>query len=193
MTQTDRQVKLDEKSAFTAYKKWARPIAHNMSKRFKNERQVAIEDIMQEGLVAIYENGLTLDISDDNQRKLASRAMNAFSIREYRYGLDKSTLTFEKESDGFESFTIEIGVLDDGMMYVENLDFWVSCASMMGEETRKAMVYYYKHGLNVEQIMIYTNVSKRTVYRRLKEGNDILIAADLQIQAINTKKESDFK
>ena len=34
-----------------AYKKWARPIAHNMSKRFKTERDLAVDDIMQEDCV----------------------------------------------------------------------------------------------------------------------------------------------
>ena len=175
--ETLRQQRLNEKEAFMAYKKWARPIAHNMSKRFKTERDLAVDDIMQEGLRGIYENGLTLNISDEKQRTIAFKAMNTFSIREYRYGSGTTPITFNTINDGDETVTIELAVDDSFIMYVENINFWNSCVALMGPETAKVMNYHYKHGLNVDQISNYTETSRATVYRRMKDGHTILMAA----------------
>lgn len=175
--ETLRQQKINEKLAFLTYQKWAKPIAKNMSKRFKTERDLAVDDIMQEGLRGIYENGLTLDITDEKQRKIAFNAMNTFSVREYRYGSETSPLTFEDVSGDNESVTVDLSVEDSFIMYVENIDFWNSCVKLMGTETARVMNYHYKHNLTVDQISNYTETSRATVYRRMKDGHVILMAA----------------
>jgi hypothetical protein len=175
--ETLRQQRINEKEAFMAYKKWAKPIASNMSKRFKSERELAIDDIMQEGLRAIYENGLTLNIKDENQRRIAFKGMNTFSMKEYRYGSETIPITFYNVNDGDETVTIELAVDDSFIMYVENIDFWNSCVRLMGTETARVMNYHYKHNLTVDQISNYTETSRATVYRRMKDGHVILMAA----------------
>ncbi len=175
--ETLRQQKINEKLAFLAYRKWAKPIAVNMSKRFKNERSLAVDDIMQEGLLGLCERGFVLDISSEEQRDVAFKAMNNFSMREFRYSQDKSPLTFESNTDGDDTYTLEIGVQDMSYIYAENINFWNSCLNIMGEETKKAAIYYYRYNLTPEQIMNFTNASKATVYRRLKDANTILKTA----------------
>ena len=103
--------------------------------------------------------------------------MNTFSIREYRYGSGTTPITFNTVNDGDETVTVELAVDDSFIMYVENINFWNSCVALMGPETAKVMNYHYKHGLNVDQISNYTETSRATVYRRMKDGHTILMAA----------------
>lgn len=174
---TERQTKLDEMEAFSAYQKWAKPIAKNMSKRFKTEREVAIDDIMQEGLLGIYAAGFKLDISVEEQRIAAKKAMNTMSIKEYRYMLDKVQLTWNVDDNPDDPFTIELGVDDDFIAYFENIEFWNYCVRLMGVQTRKVMLLYYRNNLEVNDIAAYTKTSRATVYRRLHDGHVILEAA----------------